>query len=143
MDGGVGIELGDAGRGDLVARLADIVQVEEELGGKIGDGHGGGVVECEALDAGQGNVLCDLDTQALEADDQDIGSAHALHRLVAQDIELAAVEGLIDLACALGHDRLVDLHPGNQVDLRKPLVLWGEEKSVWLSGPSSCAHVEE
>jgi hypothetical protein len=54
-------------------------------------------VEGEALDTRKGDVLCDLDTETLEADDKHIRSDHALHGLVAEHIELAAVERLIDL----------------------------------------------
>lgn len=115
------IELGDTRGSDLVAGLADVLSAEEELGREIGDGDRRRIVEGEALDTSKGNVLGNLDTETLEADNEHVGSAHALHGLVAQDIELAAVEGLIDLGGA--HDRLVDLHPGDEVDLLGELLV--------------------
>jgi hypothetical protein len=102
MNGGVGIQLSDTGRSDLVAGLADVLSTEEELGGEIRDGGGRGVVEGEALDAGKGDILCDLDTESLQTDDQDVGCAHALHSLVTQHIELATVQGLVDLGAHAG-----------------------------------------
>lgn len=78
-------------------------------------------MEGQALDAGEGDVLGYLDTKALESHDEHVGSAHALHGLVAQDIELSAVERLVDVV--VPNDGLVDLHPGDQVDLGEPLVL--------------------
>lgn len=50
-----------------------------------------------------------------------MGSAHALHGLVTQDIELSAVERLVDVIVA--NDRFVDLHPGDEVDLGETGVL--------------------
>ena len=114
-NGGVCVELGDPGCGNLVTGLADILGVEEELGGEIRDGGRRWIVEGKALDAREGHILGDLDTETLEADDEHVGRAHALHGLVAQHIKLSAVEGFVDFGRA--HDRLVDLHPGDEVDL--------------------------
>lgn len=65
MDGGVGIQLGDARCSDLIAGFADVPNMEKELGGEVRDSDGRGVVKGEALDAGKSNILCDLDTEAL------------------------------------------------------------------------------
>ena len=40
-------------------------------------------MHCETLYAGKSNILCDLNTKALETNDEDVGSAHASHGLVA------------------------------------------------------------
>ena len=56
-DGGVGVEFSDAGTGDIGAGFADILGVQEELGGKVGKRGGGGVKEGEGFDAGEGDVL--------------------------------------------------------------------------------------
>lgn len=109
------VELGNPGDCDLVAGLADVLDAEEELGGEVCDGDRRRVVEGQALDASEGDVLGNLDTEALEANNEHVGSAHALHGLVAQHIELPAVERLVDLGGP--HDRLVHLHPGDEVDL--------------------------
>jgi len=53
----VRVEFGDSGGSDVGAGLADILRLEEELRGKIGDGNWGGVVEGEGFDTGEGNVL--------------------------------------------------------------------------------------
>lgn len=118
----VRVELCNPRDGDLVAALPYVARAKEELRGEICDSHRGGIVECEALDAGQGDVLGDLDTQTLEADDKDVGCAHALHGLVAQDIELSAVERLVDIIVA--YDGVVDRHPRDEVDVGEPLCLW-------------------
>lgn len=114
-DRSVSVQLSNAGSCDQVTTLAHIIRAQKELGGKVCDGHGGRVKEGEALDAGQGDILCDLDAQALETDDEHMRGAHALHGFVAQNIELSAVEGLVDLIVTDG--RFVDLHPGDEVDL--------------------------
>jgi hypothetical protein len=119
-DRGVGVQVGDAGGGDLIAGLADVVRAEEELSREIGDGDGGRIVEGQALDASEGNILCDLDAETLEADNQDVGGDHALHGIVAEDVELAAVEGLVDLG---GLARVLGLHPGDEVDLDRLLAV--------------------
>lgn len=120
-DGRVRIELGNSRSSRLIARLTSVVGTEEELRGEVCDGNWSGIVEGQALDASQGDVLCDLDTEALESDNEHVGSAHALHGLMAKDIQLSAVKRLVDLATA--HDGVVDLHPGDQVDLGELLVL--------------------
>lgn len=114
-NGGVCVELGDPGCGDLVTGLADILGVQEELGGEIRDGGRRWIVEGKALDASKGDILGDFDTETLEADDEHVRRAHALHGLMAEDIQLSAVEGFVDFGRA--HDRLVDLHPGDEVNL--------------------------
>jgi hypothetical protein len=111
----VGIQLSHPGSCNLIAWLADIVGSEEELRGKIGNGDRCWIVECQALDTSKSNVLGDLNTKTLLADNENIGSAHALHRLVTQHIELTTVERLIDLV--RGDHRVVYLHSGDQVDL--------------------------
>lgn len=68
----------------------------------------------QALDAGQSNVLGNLDTKAPEADNENIGGAHTLHGLVPEHVELSTVQGLIDLALANG--RVVDLEASDEVD---------------------------
>lgn len=84
-------------------------------------------MECQALDTGEGDVFGYLNTEALESHDEHVGCAHALHGLVAQDIELSAVERLVDVV--VPNDRFVDLHPGDQVDLGEPLFL-----QTWETG---------
>lgn len=106
------IEFGNARRGDSIAGLADVFRVEEELGRKVGDGGRCGIVEGQALDASKSNVLCDFDTETLQTDDEDVGSAHALHGLVSQYIELSAVEGFVDFG-SVRDDRVVYLEPGD------------------------------
>ncbi|KAI6759399.1 hypothetical protein HG530_010079 [Fusarium avenaceum] len=73
LNGSVGIQLSDTRDSDLISRLSDIFGGKEELGR-------------------EGNILGDFYTEALEANDEDVGGAHALHGLVAEDIELSAVE---------------------------------------------------
>jgi hypothetical protein len=55
--GDIGVELGDSWGGDISAGLADILRLEEELGGEICDGNGGGVVKSKGFDTSEGNVL--------------------------------------------------------------------------------------
>lgn len=55
--GDIGVELGDSWCGDFGTRLADIMRLQEELGGEICDGNGSRVVEGKRLDTGEGNVL--------------------------------------------------------------------------------------
>lgn len=59
MDGNwdIRIELSDSRSSDFGTRFADILFLEEELGGEIGDGNGCGVIEGEGLDSGKGDVL--------------------------------------------------------------------------------------
>lgn len=121
LDRRVLVELGDSWGRHFVSRLADVGRSEEELRGQVGELNWRGIVKRQALDACQGDILGDLDTKTLETDDEDVGRAHALHGLVAQDIELAAVEGLVDLGGA--DDGIVDLHPGREVDLGELLVM--------------------
>lgn len=78
-------------------------------------------MEGQALHASEGDVLGYLDTEAFESHDEHIGRAHAFHGLMAQDIELSAVERLVDVV--VPNDGLVDLHPGDQVDFGEPLFL--------------------
>ncbi|PNH34348.1 hypothetical protein BJF96_g2438 [Verticillium dahliae] len=79
----VDVELGDTRSGDLISGLADVIWAEEELGGKVGKGNVAGIVKAQTLYTSQRDVLGDLDTQALETDDEDVGGAHALHGLMA------------------------------------------------------------
>jgi hypothetical protein len=53
----VRVELSDSGGGDIGAGLADILRLEEELRGQIGDSNGSGVVEGKGFDTSEGNVL--------------------------------------------------------------------------------------
>jgi hypothetical protein len=53
----IGVELGDSRGGDISTWLADILLLEEELRGKIGDGDGCGVIEGEGFNSGKGNVF--------------------------------------------------------------------------------------
>lgn len=110
----VRVKLGHPGSSDLVARLPDVFETEEKLGGKIGNLGRRRIVEGQALDASKGNVLGDFNTEALEADNEHVRGDHAPHRLVAQHIELAAIEGLIDFGRS--HHRLVNLHPSDEID---------------------------
>lgn len=127
----VRVQLGNARNRRLVPGLANIIGSKEKLGRKICDSHRGRIVECKALDAGQGDVFGDFDTEALESDDEHVRSAHALHGLVSQHIELSAVERFVDLIVA--DDGLVDLHPGDQVDFGQLLALRSATSS-WLVG---------
>jgi hypothetical protein len=121
--GRVCVELGNPWSGGLIAGFADILGVKKKLGGEIRDSDRRRVVEGEALDAGKGDVLGDLDTETLEANDEHVRGAHALHSLVAEHIELSAVEGFVDVVRP--HDRLVHLHPGDEVDLTRLLLVLG------------------
>ena len=56
-DGDVGVELCDSGSCDLGTRLADVLGLEEELGGQVRDGDRGRIVQCEGLHTGKGDVL--------------------------------------------------------------------------------------
>jgi hypothetical protein len=51
------VQFGDPRGGDISTRLADVLLPEEELGGKIGDGDGSGVIEGEGFNSGEGNVF--------------------------------------------------------------------------------------
>lgn len=115
------VELGNPRRGDLVSWLSDVLRSEEELRREVGDSYRCWVVEGQALDASEGDVLGYLDTETFESHDKHVGSAHALHGLVSQYIELATVERLIDFSVA--DHGLVDLHPGHEVNLGELLVL--------------------
>jgi hypothetical protein len=53
----IGVELGDSWGGDLGAGLADILRLEEELGGEICDGDGCGIVKSKGLDTSEGDIL--------------------------------------------------------------------------------------
>ena len=120
VDGCIGVQFTNPGSRNLVARLSYILWAQEELGGQVCDGDWRRIMEREAFDASQGDILGNLHTQTLEADEQDVGGAHALHSLVAQDIKLTAVEGFVDFSRA--NNRLVDLHPRDQVNLWEFLV---------------------
>lgn len=121
VDGSICVELSHARGRNLISGFANIFESQEKLGGQVGHGHGGGIMESQALDSSEGDVLGNLNAEALEANDEDIGRAHAPHSLMAQDIELAAVERLVDLGAA--YDGLVDLHSSHQVNLGKLLLL--------------------
>ncbi len=101
-NGCVCVELGNPGCGDLITGLANILNVEEELGREIRDGGRRWIVEGKALDASKGDILGDFDTETLETDNKHVRRAHALHGLMAEDIELSAVERFVDLGRA--HD---------------------------------------
>ncbi len=115
LDWRIGVQLSQTRGSGLVSRLALVILIQKELSREVGKRNRGGIVEADALYSSERDILGNLDAEALETDDQDVGGAHALHSLVAQDIELAAVEGLIDLGAV--DDRLVDLHPGREIDL--------------------------
>jgi hypothetical protein len=53
----VRVELSDSGSSDVGAGFADILRLEEELRGQIGDSNGSGVVEGKGFDTSEGNVL--------------------------------------------------------------------------------------
>lgn len=101
----VAVELGEARRCRLCARLGrpHVVWPEEELRAEIRDLHESGVVDGDGLDTGKADVLGHLDAQAAHADDKDIADGHALHGVVSQDIQLAAVEALIDCVAVRLH----------------------------------------
>lgn len=61
-DGCVCVQLGNARCSDLVARFTHVIRAQEKLGREVCYSDGGRVVESQALDAGQGDVLCDLYT---------------------------------------------------------------------------------
>lgn len=109
----VGVELCYARSRDLVSRLANIGGCQKELRGEVGESDRRRVIDSQAFYASQGNVLGDLDTEALQADYEDVGSTHALHGLVAKHVELTAIKGLIDFGVPGG--RAVDLHFGSRV----------------------------
>lgn len=109
----VGVELCYAGSRDLVSGPANIGRGQEELRGEVGEGDWRRVIDSQALYASQGNVLGDLDTEALQADHEDVGSTHTLHGLVAKHVELTAIKGLIDFG--LPGSRTVNLHFGSRV----------------------------
>lgn len=124
LDRRVCVQLSNARSGDLISGLANIGRCEEELGGKVGELDWGGVVNGETLDARQGDILGDFNTEALKTNNKNIGSAHALHGLMAQNIELSAVEGLIDFG--VSNNGFVNLHASRQIELGKLRVLRGE-----------------
>lgn len=97
LDRGISVQLGHSWSCGIMSRLANILGSKEELRRQIDDLDRCGVVECQALYAGQSDVFGDFDTQTLEANDEHVGSAHAFHGLVAEDIKLSTVEGFIDL----------------------------------------------
>ena len=59
MDGNwnIRVKLGDSWGSDLGTRFADIILLEEELGGEVGDGNGCGVIKGEGFNASEGNVF--------------------------------------------------------------------------------------
>jgi len=114
-DRNVCIQLGNTRSCGLVARLANILRPKEELCRKIGDGNRRRVVEGQALDACKGDILGNLNTKTPKANDEHVRRAHALHCLVAKDIELATVERLIDLGRA--RVRVIDLHLVDGINL--------------------------
>lgn len=100
----VRVEFGDSWGGDIGARLADILRLEEELRGEVGYSNRSGVVKGEGFDTGEGNVLsCEglfngprypsnrvaltnFHTKPLQAYHENVRRAHALHGLVAEHI---------------------------------------------------------
>ena len=54
----------------------------------------------DRFDTAQNDVLGDLDTEAVHAGDEHIGRGHLSHCLMAEHVELARVEILVDLAVA-------------------------------------------
>lgn len=117
LDGSIGIKFCDTRGSDLVPGLANIRWSQKELSREIRNLDWSRIVDCQALDTGQGNILRNLYTETLETDNEDVGSTHAAHGLVSQDIELSAVERLIDVCGS--DDRVVDLHSGRKIDLGK------------------------
>lgn len=92
--------------------------MQEELRREVGERSRLGIEQRERFDTGEGNVLRDLDTKTSQTGNEDVGGAHALHGLVAEHVQLPAVEGLVDLAIAARRlfellnscGRAVDLH---------------------------------
>jgi hypothetical protein len=92
--------------------------VEEELRRQIGERGGLGVEERQRLDTGERDVLRNLDTETPQTGNEDVGGAHTLHGLVAEHVQLPAVEGLVNLAIAASSffelrnscGRAIDLH---------------------------------
>lgn len=56
-DGDVRVQFRYSGSSRFGARLADILGLQEELGGEVRDGNGSGVVDGKGLDTSESNVL--------------------------------------------------------------------------------------
>lgn len=117
LDGSIGVEFSDTRGCDLVPGLANVRWGQEELSREIRNLDWSRVIDCQALDSGQGNILRNLYTETLETNNEDVGGTHAAHGLVSQDIELSAVEGFVDVCGS--NNRVVDLHSGRKIDLGK------------------------
>jgi hypothetical protein len=128
LDGSIGVEFSDTRGCDLVPGLANIRWGQKELSREIRNLDRSRVVDCQALDTSQRNILRNLYTETFQTDNEDVGGAHAAHGFVSQNIELSAVERLIDVCGS--DDGLVDLHSGRKIDLGK---LGGLGKRVLVS----------
>ena len=91
------IQLCQSWDGDFVPWLSNILSLEKKLRRQIGNRNWRGVPQGQALNTGEGNVLCDLNAESFHSGDKDVGCAHALHSLVSKDIELTTIEALVDL----------------------------------------------
>lgn len=115
LDWGVLVQLSYPGSRHLISRFADVGRGQKKLGGKVRETGRTRIIKGQALDTGQGDVFGNFNPESSQSHDKHVGSAHALHSLVAQNIELAAVERLV---YNRGTDNgVVDLHTSGEVEL--------------------------
>lgn len=69
-----------------------------ELRGKVGHFDIALIVESDSLDTSEDNVLGNLQTESSQSRDEDGRLGHLLHGFVAQNIQLTAVQALVNLA---------------------------------------------
>lgn len=82
LDGSIGVEFCDTRGCDFVPGLADVLGGQKELSREIRNLDWSRVVDCQALDTSQGNILRNLYTETLETNNEDVGGAHAAHGFV-------------------------------------------------------------
>ncbi len=89
---------------------SDVLLAQKELRGQIVIAGRVRVIHRHRLDAREHNVLGDFDADAAHAANEHVGRLHAAHRLVAEHVQLARVEALVDVA--VGCICVVDIHGG-------------------------------
>jgi hypothetical protein len=79
-----------------IGARSHVLLVEEELRPQVHHGRRPNVVQSDALDAAEDNVLGDLDPNTAEPAEEDARPRHAQHRLRAQHVALARIEPIVN-----------------------------------------------
>ena len=138
VDRDVLVELGEARRRHRGTPTTSVRFRQEELRREVCHLDWRVIMEGDGLDAAQHHVFGDLDAKPLEADDEHRCAGHAAHRLVAQHIQLSAVERLVDGGSRVNIHGVGGCHlrGSTQRTLRQTVTSGGEADCRRAGGPS-------